>query len=121
GLVDDTEDVESSDGSGVLGGLTLRVVEVGGNGDDGVLHRLAEESLSGVLHLDEHHRGDLLRSESLGLSLVLDLDLGLASISSNDLKWPVLHVRLHGGILELASDESLLTEDGVVGVHRDLV
>ena len=31
GLVDDTEDLESSDGSCILGSQTLRVVEVGGN------------------------------------------------------------------------------------------
>jgi hypothetical protein len=33
-LVDDTENVETGDGSGILGSLTLRVVEVGGDGDD---------------------------------------------------------------------------------------
>jgi hypothetical protein len=31
GLVDDSEDVKSSDGSGVLGGESLGVVEVGGD------------------------------------------------------------------------------------------
>jgi hypothetical protein len=51
GLVDDTENVEASNGTGVLGGLTLVVVEVGGNGDDGLLDLLAELGLSNLLHL----------------------------------------------------------------------
>ena len=34
-LVDDTLDVQTGDGTGVLGGLTLAVVEVGGDGNDG--------------------------------------------------------------------------------------
>ena len=34
-LVDDTLDLEAGDGAGVLGGLTLGVVEVSGDGDDG--------------------------------------------------------------------------------------
>jgi hypothetical protein len=50
-LVDDTEDVEASDGTGVLGGLTLVVVEVGGDGDDGLLDLHAELGLSNLLHL----------------------------------------------------------------------
>lgn len=50
-LVDDTEDVEASDGTGVLGSLTLVVVEVGRDGDDGLLNLLAELGLSNLLHL----------------------------------------------------------------------
>ena len=50
-LVDDTENVEASNGTSVLGSLTLVVVEVGGNGDDGLLDLLAELGLSDLLHL----------------------------------------------------------------------
>ena len=50
-LVDDTENVQASDGTGVLGSLTLVVVEVGGDGDDGLLNLLAELGLGNLLHL----------------------------------------------------------------------
>lgn len=50
-LVDDTEDVEARNGTGVLGSLTLVVVEVGGDGDDGLLNLLAELGLGNLLHL----------------------------------------------------------------------
>ena len=50
-LVDDTEDVQASDGSGILGSLTLVVVEVGGDGDDGFGDLLAELGLSNFFHL----------------------------------------------------------------------
>lgn len=59
-LVDDSEDVQSGDGTGVLGGLPLRVVEVGRDGDDGVLDVTSEVGLGGLLHLDENHGRDFL-------------------------------------------------------------
>ena len=45
GLVDEAEDVEAGDSSGIFGGLALRVVEVGGDGDDGLGDFGAEETL----------------------------------------------------------------------------
>jgi hypothetical protein len=51
GLVDDTEDVEAGNGTSILGGLTLVVVEVSGDGDDGLLDLHAELGLSNLLHL----------------------------------------------------------------------
>lgn len=52
-LVDDTENVQTSDGTGVLGGLSLVVVEVGGDGDDSLGDLLAELGLSDLLHLGD--------------------------------------------------------------------
>ena len=120
GLVNDTENVEASDETGVLGSLTLRVVEVGGDSDNGVVDGATEVGLSGLAHLGEDHGGDLLRGESLLLALELDLDHGLAS-TVDDLEGEVLHVGLDLSIGELAADEALGVEDGVVGVHSDLV
>ncbi|KAF5326355.1 hypothetical protein D9611_000923 [Ephemerocybe angulata] len=62
GLVDDTEDMETGDGTGILGGLALSVVEVGGDGDDGVGDLVAKVGLSGLLHLAKDHGGNLFGS-----------------------------------------------------------
>jgi len=119
-LVDDTEDVEASDGTSILGGLTLVVVEVGGDGDDSLLNLLADLDLGNLLHLEEDHGGDLLGGEGLGLAEVLDLDLGVAAVVDN-LEGPGLDVLLDGGVIEAATDETLDIEDGVDGVHSSLV
>lgn len=58
--------------------------------------------------------------ELLLLSSILDLNDGLAGLVDN-LERPVLHVGLDLGIGELSTNQSLGVEDGVVGVHGDLV
>ena len=58
--------------------------------------------------------------ELLGLSPVLDLNVGLSTLVDH-LEWEVLHIRLDFSILELAANETLRVEDRVVGVHGDLV
>jgi hypothetical protein len=120
GLVDDTEDVEARNGTGVLGSLTLVVVEVGGDSDDGLLNLLAKLDLGNLLHLEENHGGDLLGREGLGLAEVLNLDLGLGVVV-NDLEGPGLDVLLDGGVIEAATDQTLGVEDGVDGVHGSIV
>lgn len=74
GLVNNTKYIESGNTSGILGSLTLRVVEVSRHGDNRVLDLLSKVSLGNLPHLSEYHGGDLLSLEGLGLSLVLDLN-----------------------------------------------
>lgn len=119
-LVDDSENVEASNETGILGSLTLRVVEVGRNGDDSVVDGLTEVRLGGLSHLGEDHGGDLLGGEGLLLALELNLDDRLATLV-DDLEGEVLHVGLDLRVGELAADQTLGIEDSVLGVHGDLV
>jgi hypothetical protein len=61
-------------------------------------------------------RTDFLRSELFLLALELDFDDGLVASLGLDCEWPVLHVSLDLGVVELAADKTLGIEDSVVGV-----
>ena len=63
GLVDDTEEVKARDGpsASVLGGLTLRFIEVGGDSDDGVVDGATKERFGGLLHFLQDHGGNFFR------------------------------------------------------------
>lgn len=50
-LVDDAEDPKTSNGTGILGGLTLSFIETDGNGDDGTSNPPSKVNLSNLLHL----------------------------------------------------------------------
>jgi hypothetical protein len=105
-LVDDTEDVETGNGTSVLGSLTLVVGEVSWDSDDGLSNLLAQLDFGNFLHLrgiilafnccaglvsgaylGEDHGRDFLWGEDLGLSEVLNLN-HWASLGINDLEWP---------------------------------
>ena len=59
-LVDDAQHFQAGDAAGVLGGLTLAVVEVRGHGDDRLGHFLAQVALGRFLHFAQHHCADIL-------------------------------------------------------------
>ena len=91
-LIDDTLDVKTRDLACVLGGLTLCVVEVCGNGDNGLGDGAAQICLGVRLQLLQDHRGDLLR----GVLLAVDVDLVIGA-----------HVTLDG------SDGALVVGNGL--------
>lgn len=121
GLVDYSEDVYPSDGSCVLCGLSLAIVEVGWYSDHCVLDSLSKVSLSCFFHLGKDHRGDFFRIEPFGLSLEFDDNLWFVVSSCLHCEGPVLHVLLNDGVVELSADQSLGIEDGIVGIFGHLV
>jgi len=115
-LVDDAQDVEPGHLPGVLGGLALRVVEVGGDGDHGVGDLLAQVVLGGLLHLHENEGRDLRRA----VVAAPDGDLGIPVGGLGDLVGddPLVVLDLLGGVL--AADEPLDGVDGVLRVRDGL-
>lgn len=100
GLVDDTENVEASNLTSILGGLTLGVVEVSGDGNNGVLDGLAEVGLGGLLHLVEDKATNLRWRVLLATSLNPGVTVGVL----NDLVWDLLDISLNLGVGELATN-----------------
>lgn len=119
-LVDDSEDVETSDQTSIFGGLTLRISEVGWDCDDGVVDGSSKVCLGGLSHLNQDHGRDFLGGELLLLALELDLDDWLTSTVDNG-EGEVLHISLDLSICELSSDKTLSIEDCVCRVHGNLV
>ncbi|GAD60122.1 hypothetical protein MBEBAB_2372 [Brevundimonas abyssalis TAR-001] len=112
GLVDDAQDLKAGDLAGVLGGLTLGVVEIGRDGDDRLLDLLAQIGLGGLLHLLKGEGGDLLG----GIVLAVGAHPGVAIGALDDLVGDHLLVLRHDGVVIAAADQALDGEEGVLGV-----
>ena len=120
-LVDDSEDVETGDRTSILCGLSLRIIEIGGHSDDSRLNSCSEEFFGDFLHFGQNHGSDLLGSEFLLLTLVLDCEGWLVVSTSFDCKWPQLNILLHLFIAELSSNKSFDIDDCVVWVSSNLI
>ncbi len=110
-LVDDAQNLKPCDLARVLGGLALRVVEVGGHRDHGLRHRLAQIGLGGFLHLLQDHGRDLRRR----ILLAAHFDPCVAIARVHDGIGDKLLVLFHLGIAHAATDQAF---DGKYGIGR---
>lgn len=115
-LVNDTENVQAGNLTSILGSLTLGVVEVRGNSNDGVLNGLAEVGLGGLLHLVEDEATNLGRRVLLATGLNPGVTVGVL----DDLVGNLLNVTLNLNIGVLATDQTLSSEQSVLGVDNGL-
>ncbi len=111
-LVDDAQHLEPGDLAGVLGGLALGIVEVGGNRDHRLGHRLAEIALGGLLHLLQDEGRHLRRR----IFLAPDLDPGVVVVALDDLVGDQPLVLLAHRVVEGAPDQALDGEHRVLRV-----
>ena len=115
-LVDDAQHLQPGDGAGVLRRLALAVVEVGGDGDHGLRHRVAEVGLRVRLQLLQDHGGDLGGRVALLAHRHLDVAVGRL----RDLVREQLGVALDRFVVELAAHQPLDRIDGVLRVRHRL-
>jgi len=120
-LVDDSQNIQTGDGTGVLGGLSLSIVEIGWDGNDGRLDGFTKEGLGDLLHLDQNHGRNLFGLEFLLSTFMLNDDHGSLLFSGLDLEWPKLAISNNGGISELSTNKSLGIEDSVQWVSGSLI
>ena len=112
GLVDDAQHVEAGDAAGVLCRLTLGVVEIGRDRDDGLRDLRAEIGFRRLLHFREDEGADLARA----IFLALDLDPGVAIWTRDDLVRDHALVFLRHRVVVAPADQALDRKDRVLGI-----
>uniref|UniRef100_A0A1I8IA95 Recep_L_domain domain-containing protein n=1 Tax=Macrostomum lignano TaxID=282301 RepID=A0A1I8IA95_9PLAT len=106
GLIDDAQHIQASNGTSILGGLTLTIIEVGRHSDNSISDGLSQVCLCSLLHLCQDHGRDLFSKEAFSFTFELNLNFWPTAIIDNS-EGPMLHVLLDNRIIKLASNESL--------------
>lgn len=80
GLIENTDNIESRNGSCILSGLSLGIIEICGDSHHSIGHCLTKVSLGDLLHLNQDHGRDLLWWHGLVLILNSGLYVWLALV-----------------------------------------
>nr|AAC04953.1 Yal004wp [Saccharomyces cerevisiae] len=119
-FVNNTQDIQTSNGTSILGSLSLRIVEVSWDSDDSVIDLGSQVRFGSFLHLTQDHGGDLFWGKVLGFTLKFNLNLRL-TVNIDQLEWEVLHVSLHFWVVEVSTDQTLSVENGIRRIHSSLI
>ena len=122
-LIDDSQDIQSSNHPSILGRLPLRIIEISRNCNDSFRDWSCKISFSYFFHFYQHHWWYLLSLKSL--SFIHKLDFNQRFIirwaSTNDFEWPQLKITLNIFILKLSTDHSLWVKNGISRISSGLV
>mmetsp|Transcript_25691 Transcript_25691/g.53514 ORF Transcript_25691/g.53514 Transcript_25691/m.53514 type:complete len:145 (-) Transcript_25691:437-871(-) len=89
-LVNNTFDLQTSNGSGILCGLTLGIVEVGRDGDDGVVNFFSQKCLGSELHFLQDHGRHFFWCVGGRAASLCDLNHGLVLVGDNFIRHQLL-------------------------------
>merc|ERR1711881_494293 len=120
GFVNNTHDIHTGNGTCVFGGLTLGIIEISWDCNDGIIDFFTEVSFSNFFHFAHDHRGDFFRKKFFAFTLVINFDLWF-SISFNYIEWPMFLIRLDTRVSIFSTDQTFSIEHGVGWVHCSLI
>mmetsp|Transcript_1594 Transcript_1594/g.2302 ORF Transcript_1594/g.2302 Transcript_1594/m.2302 type:complete len:327 (+) Transcript_1594:1405-2385(+) len=116
GLVDDTLDIKTGNATGVLGGLTLGIVEVGRDSNNGLRNGMTKVSFGGFLHLGKSEGTDLTGR----VLLVTGLNPSVTVGSTDNLVRDHLGLLLGLGVVEETTNKTLGGVNSVGGIGDGL-
>mmetsp|Transcript_113992 Transcript_113992/g.157989 ORF Transcript_113992/g.157989 Transcript_113992/m.157989 type:complete len:497 (+) Transcript_113992:667-2157(+) len=111
-LVDDSLNIKVGNLTSILGSLSLGIVEISRDGNNGFLNSFTHVSFSGLLHLNESESTNLLGRVLLSTSFNPSVTVG----GSDNLVWQMLHILLGLIIVERTTNESLGSVESVLRV-----
>ena len=120
-LINNSENVETRDGTSILSCLSLRVIEISRDCYDSWFNWLTKISFSNFLHFYENHGWNLFSLEFFGFTLVFNNDHWFVIRSCFDFEGPELDISLDCGVLKLSSNKSLGIEDCIKRVSSSLI
>jgi len=116
GFVDDTQHIQSGDFAGVFRGLTLAVVEIGRNRNDGIGDGFSEVIFGGFLDVGQNIGRDFRRTQVL----VPDIDPNIPVAGFFEYVWKYLDVSLYFRCLKFAADQPFYGKNGILGIGDSL-